>query len=410
MRKFLALVTILSLAASASATEWQQLGPRALAMGGAGVAVPQGAQSAYWNPAQLGLSDNPSGVQIPLGAHMGITGPVLKGANDLNNLGNHCAGGGCTNAEVQNALNELNAPNDGVRGDAGLGAGFKMGKVNVFANNFAFVGAKPIIDMANNTAATIQNNTSKLQLTGINVTEFGVAYGHEIPHVPGLNAGLALKGMIGRVGFYQQTVVSEDLAFDKFTKNTKDSFQPGIDLGLLWDVNHTLPNAVFKPRVGFSARNVNNPRFKNTDAAIAAGLPSKYSVQGGLRMGVAISPLHFWNIAADADLTKNLTAVEGVKSQQVGLGTEINVFNRSWLNIPLRVGLSKNIADSQSKTALSGGFGFNFVHVNLDIGAQVSPGRVETQTQGKNEKLPTETSVSAQFAVLFGGQASTPAQ
>jgi hypothetical protein len=86
------------------------------------------------------------------------------------------------------------------------------------------------------------------------------------------------------------------------------------------------------------------------------------------------------------------------------------VFNRSWLNIPLRVGLAKNIADSGSKTALSGGLGFNFIHVNLDVGAQVSPGRVETQSQGKSQKLPTETSVSAQLALLFGGQASTPAQ
>jgi hypothetical protein len=403
-------VTLLSLAVSASATEWQQLGPRALAMGGAGVALPQGAQSAYWNPAQLGLSDNPSGVQIPIGAHMGITGPVLKGANDLNDLGKKCPGAGCSDSDVQNALNELNAPNDGIRGDLGTGAGFKMGRASVFVNNFAWVGAKPIIDMAHNTAANLNQNTSQLRLTGIDVTEFGVAYGHEIPHVPGLNAGLALKGMVGRVGFYGQTVVDEDLAFDKFTKNTKDSFQPGVDLGLLWDVNHTLTNAVWKPRIGFSARNINNPRFKNTDAAIAAGLPSKYSIQGGLRMGVAVSPLHFWNIAADADLTKNLTAVEGVKSQQVGLGTEVNVFNRSWLNIPLRVGLAKNIADSGSKTALSGGLGFNFIHVNLDVGAQVSPGRVETQSQGKSQKLPTETSVSAQLALLFGGQASTPAQ
>src|SRR5206468_11370148 len=112
MRKFLALVTILSLAASASATEWQQLGPRALAMGGAGVALPQGAQSAYWNPAQLGLSDNPSGVQVPLGAHMGITGPVLKGANDLNHLNKECSSGGagCSNASINSALGELNAP------------------------------------------------------------------------------------------------------------------------------------------------------------------------------------------------------------------------------------------------------------------------------------------------------------
>ena len=405
----LALVCFVS---AAQATEWHVLGPRPMGMGGAGVALPQGAQSAYWNPAALAIEDNPSGLQVPIGAHLAVTGPVLRGAKDLNQVASDCrsGGAGCTNANISNALTELNNPNNGVRGDMGGGAGLKVGRLSVFVNDFAFVGAKPIIDMVHNNiavgATNIQSNTSALQLRGINVTEIGAAYGHDLPFAPGLNAGIALKGMLGKVGYQSYGVVASDpgtAGLGNLMKNSRTSFQPGVDLGLLWDVNRSFESAWFKPRLGLAGRNLNNPRFNNPDAARAAGLSSKYSIQGSARLGLAITPLSFWNVAADADLTKNLTAVEGVKQQTLALGTEINVFNRPWLNIPLRGGLSKNIAMSGSRTALSAGFGLNFLHVNFDLGATVTPSRETVQTQGKTKKLPNEISVAGQFAVLFGG-------
>lgn len=417
MTRTIAALVALLFAANASATEWNVLGPRALAMGGAGVALPQGAQSAYWNPAALGLADNPSGLQVPMGGHLGITGSVLKGANDLNQLNKDCSGTGttanCTQANVTNALNELNQPNNGVRGDVGGGMGLKFGRFSMFANNFAYVGAKPIMDMTHNSATLganfIGNNTSALRLSGINVTEIGLAYGHALPFAEGVDLGIALKGMVGKVGFYDQGVVGTNPgngSFGNFTKNAASSFQPGVDLGAMWDVNRTFESVPLRPRIGLTARNVNNPRFTNPSQAVAAGLPSKYSVQGNTRLGVAITPLGFWNIVADADLTRNLTAVEGVKQQNMGLGTEINVFNRSWINIPLRAGLSKNVADSNAKTALTGGFGLNFLHFNLDVGASVTPGHETIQSQGQDKKLPNDVSVGAQFALLFGGGAS----
>ena len=72
----------------------------------------------------------------------------------------------------------------------------------------------------------------------------------------------------------------------------------------------------------------------------------------------------------------------------------------------MRAGLSKNVADGRTKTALTGGFGINFLHANFDIGAAVTPGSETIQSQGQSKKLPREVSVSAQFALLFGGGAS----
>ena len=410
MRQYLLLVTAACLTSGwANATEWTALGPRAMGMGGAGVAVPQGAESAYWNPALLGVADSRSGVQIPVGGHFAASGSVLRGAKDLNQVNKDCAAGaaGCTQANIQNALVELNDPKNGVRGDLGAGAAVKIGRFSVFVTNLTDVGAKPIIDMANNTQATVANNTSSLQLRGISATEFGLAYGHELPFAPGLSAGAALKGIVGKVGFQNQSIIASDPgngALSNFKNSSRTTFQPAVDAGLLWDINRTFTNARWKPRIGLAARDINDPKFKNPDAAIAAGLPSRYSLQGGVRLGAAITPLHFWNLAADLDLTNNLTAVEGIKSRQFGLGTEVNVFNRSWLNIPLRAGLSKNVADSGAKTALTGGVGFEFLHVNLDLAVQTTPATNTVQTQDKSKKLPNEFSASAQIAVLWGGQ------
>ena len=212
--------------------------------------------------------------------------------------------------------------------------------------------------------------------------------------------------MFGKTGFDQIRIVGtdpEDGLLDRFDNNAKTSFQPGLDAGVLWDAKKAFESVWWNPRVGLTARNINNPKFENSDAAKANGLGNKTSLQGSARMGVAITPLSFWNVAADLDLTKNITSVPGTKSQQFGLGTEINVFNREWINIPLRAGLSRNLADAGGKTSLSGGIGFHVIHVHLDLGVSASPASETVQSEGESKKLPNDMLVGAQLAVLFGG-------
>lgn len=382
-----------------------------MGMGTAGVAMGQGGVGSYWNPAGLGQVENPSGLQVPVSAHAEITGTMIEGANDLNQLGKDCQAGAatCTTANINAALNKFAAPESGIRADVGVGASVKIKKVVVFVNNFAYAGGIPVADTVNTGAtALLQNqNNSKIILRGLSVTEIGVGYGREVPFLPGLLIGANLKGLVGKAAYYDLFVLRTDAgtsgAFKNFLSGAKQSFQPGVDVGALWDMNKTFAVLPMRPRVGITAHNINNPKFTQPDQAKNAGERDHVSLQGNVRAGAAISPLHFWNIAADLDLTRNLTPVNGVASRNFGLGTEINVFNRSWLNIPLRVGITRNLANSAAKTSLTGGFGLNFLHVIVDLGAAVSPTTVTVQSQGSSQKFPNNVSAAGQVAIMFGG-------
>src|SRR5512134_1680322 len=117
MKKTPLLLSLVLLAQSAGATEWHNLGPRSLAMGGTGVALAQGAVGAYWNPAGLAQAENTNGLQVPVGVGVNVTGPFLEGANDLNELAKVCdpdfpGSGACpadADVRMQNAVNKINA-------------------------------------------------------------------------------------------------------------------------------------------------------------------------------------------------------------------------------------------------------------------------------------------------------------
>lgn len=414
-RHVLAAFAAAAVAASAlpaHATPWQTFGPRAMGMGGAGVAIAQGPVASYYNPAGLGQLYNTSGLAVVAGGQADFLGSVIQGAKDVNQLVTDCKAGNaaCTTANVNAALSNLGQPGNGAMGNVAGGLAVKIKKVVVFANEFVLMGATPQVDQVNTVAAapgvnTIDKNQSKLLLRGAAFTEIGVGYGQEIGKT-GLNLGVNLKGIIGKVGYSQLSIVSEDPAggnLGKFNREAATSVQPGIDLGALWDLREMYPSLPWRPRLGFTARNINNPTFKQPAAATNSGDRNRYSLQGQMRTGVAVSPAKFWHLAADMDLTENNTPVDGYKSRFLSAGTEVNVFNREWINIPLRVGLMKNVSSGNSGLSYTGGFGLNFLHVNLDVGGMVSAKRVTIQSQGQDKKVPTNFGVAAQVAVLFGG-------
>lgn len=148
-----------------SAQQWQLVGPRAMGMGGAGVATSYGPDAQYWNPAGLASEDerNEAGFLINAGATLETTDKVLESVDRLsdmshryNDLKNTINSGGIPSAdnistlfEGLNEISKLIGNNMGVlaNGDAGLGFKFK---------NFAFssralgTGAvRPVIDTQN---------------------------------------------------------------------------------------------------------------------------------------------------------------------------------------------------------------------------------------------------------------------
>jgi hypothetical protein len=160
--------------------------------------------------------------------------------------------------------------------------------------------------------------------------------------------------------------------------------------------------------VGLTGRNLNNPKFSQPAAAAADGVGGKYAVNPQARLGLAISPLHWWNIAADVDLTRNLTPVDGIASRQLGLGTEVNVFNRTWINIPLRLGMARNLETGTNM--LTAGAGLNFLHLMIDFAGEASGKRIDTQTQGNSTKVPQEFGASVSLSLLFGGSEDRPSK
>ena len=416
---FLVVALAVIAAAPAGALEWTALGPRAMGMGGAGVAAVQGPLASYWNPAALGReTENAYGLQIPAGAHAALTGTVYEGAKNLKNLMDTCKGGTCTQAQIDDALNKLNDPNNGLRIDGGAGADFKIGQVALFANGFLDMGAVPTVDLVNKAPADIAGtsatpNQSKLTVRGARLLEFGAGWGHELPFAPGVFVGGNLKLMQAQVGYADYLVLQhnndQSNIVSKLKDGAKKSANFGIDLGALWDVQSTFEGAWWRPRIGLVGRNLNNPKFSQADAAAAAGVTGRYAVNPQVRLGGAISPLNWWHFVSDVDLTENRTTIDSIKSRQLGVGTEVDVFNRTWVNIPLRFGVARNMANTEAGTMLTGGAGLNFLHFILDASAQVSPKTIQTQSQGKTKKMPREFAAGVQLSLLFGGSSERAA-
>ena len=374
-------------------------------MGGAGVALAQGPLAAYWNPAALGRNNvNAYGAAVPFGAHVAMTGSVYEGAQDLRNLRNR--GTVPTQTEIDAALVKLDQPGNGLRVDGDFGTLVRAGKLGVFFSGTVDAGAQPVVDRVNTAPAQIQSgqNNSKLIVKGANIVELGAAYGHELPFAPGLYLGGALKLMSAQVGYTDYFILRDqdgqgEIA-SKLKNGARKSSNVGVDLGALWDLDRSFGGVPLKPRLGLTGRDLNNPKFKQPDAATRDGHGQNFTVNPQVRLGASLTPFSWWNLAADVDLTRNLTPVDAAASRQLGVGAEFNVFNRAWINIPLRIGLRRNLEDGSAGTMLTAGAGFNLLHFMLDLSAGVSSRHVTT---ANNQRFPREAALGFQLAALFGG-------
>ena len=68
------------------AQSWQMVGPRAMGMGGAGVATTYGPNAQYWNPAGLARDTGRSNTGLSIAVSMEATKNVLENLRDLNDM------------------------------------------------------------------------------------------------------------------------------------------------------------------------------------------------------------------------------------------------------------------------------------------------------------------------------------
>ncbi|MDO8734031.1 MAG: conjugal transfer protein TraF, partial [Elusimicrobiota bacterium] len=236
-------------------------------------------------------------------------------------------------------------------------------------------------------SSSYAKNNSNLTVRGASVFEASLGYGRPAPYVQskavlggilkGLYVGGNLKYMKGYVGYAKAKVLSDDEVdpFADLSDNQKISNRLGLDLGLLLKKERLL---IFKKtQFGLLLRNINGPSFDQPAEAIADGEGSKYNLAPQIRGGVAVWPFNWWTISSDLDLTINSTPLPGYDSRLWGLGNEFNLVNSEWFNLALRAGLMKNLAESSSKLAYTGGFGLTLAHFVIDLGGAMSTDMVE---------------------------------
>lgn len=496
------------------------LGARPAGMGGAFVAVAEGALAQYWNPAGLGMKDSTVDVHFAeVGAAVEATKDLLEKADNISELADKIDGiQNKTGSEAMNiddykdfvqALNdisELNDPGLGVLGDVHAGLlDVRVWKFAVSVNNYTEFSADPFMDLNNinlldtgdanggidiaptggntsdpsadliaarddlaavigdlttragmdtagltsqeaanaiiNEAAannqdtstindTINNiksnydavksilpaagsgsfddNETNLTVRGASIFEVSLGMGgsfpfqKDIPVLSDMLVGGNLKALKARVGYARINVLDENAdvgdVVDDMTNNTKDSTTASLDLGILYDKKKD-----WRFRSGIVFRNLTGPSFDapvddpNT-ASVKEGEGGTFEVDTQIRLGLACWPLERWTIAADIDLTENSTALPGYDSRVASFGTEFKLLNSKNIDLALRAGLYKNLAESESALAYTAGLGFTALHVTLDIAGAISSKTVKAEN---GRTIPASASVSLGLSVVF---------
>ena len=220
-------------------------------------------------------------------------------------------------------------------------------------------------------SGSYKDNESQILVDVGVFTEVSVGCGFQI--LEGLQVGGNIKYIQGQMGQAGIMILKDDqkiasIVNDAF-KESKASNQIGVDLGAFVDINKFTGTDFFlNPKFGITARNINNPYFERPDNPSDSELKwvdDRYYLGSQLRAGVAISPIEKLTIACDLDLLKNKNFIEGFDSQELSLGVEFLLLNNSAITLPLRAGISKNVAASKTNLEYTLGtgiytFGFHF--------------------------------------------------
>ncbi|OGS20006.1 MAG: hypothetical protein A2252_01795 [Elusimicrobia bacterium RIFOXYA2_FULL_39_19] len=243
---------------------------------------------------------------------------------------------------------------------------------------------------------TFSDNQSNLTFRGLNITEIGIGSAWPL-YFENLYAGVTLKYMTGAYGFYRQNIFENETelgdSVDLIANNTKQSSQIGLDVGLLYNKKQDW-NATF----GLTMKNLNSPTFTAPAAAKEYGEEDiKFDPQ--IRLGAAYYVFNFWSLSTDMDLTSNKSLIPGYETKMFSFGTEINLINQSWLNLPFRFGMMKNLAASDEGIIMTAGLGMNLGGFTIDFSGAV--GASTTKVKADSEAIPENANMQVSIAFDF---------
>ena len=372
-------------ATSAAALEFNELGHKATAMGGVGVAVKNNPYATFYNPALTAA--NPS---TRFG--YGLGGSFAeKNILDVFNYNFNSISG--ADIDKFNALLNENFANIKAQGALAfkipdvlpfgqLSVGFAY---NAYATaNFTGQLRMPsdlqqAIDIISGASKLIYLNTRR-----VDVMEIPVTYAASLETPAGqLSVGAALKFMNAKSKLSNRALGltdNKDDVINELTDTLKGSgatnaSNVGLDLGVVYE---PLDLGL---SVGLTAKYLNAPRFK-------FGANGELKIKPQARLGVGYSPIERLTIAADVDLTSNelvsaSDAAKVQKSQKAGVGVAFDM-----LFFGARAGVAKDFRQDNG-AILSAGLGFGV----LDIGFAMA-----TETSKVNG-----TSYPRYFALTLGG-------
>lgn len=344
----LLFVAQLLLLPHASAVEFVIVGPRAIGMGGAGVATTTDALATYWNPAALAMSK-----EVDVKTHASFQGVDRLGMRQtLDDLGAIDLTDPASLPALLALASRLNGASLSLLAAAGLYAKGYWGR-HAFGVNISDVATGglytpgPIL-ITGPCPCTINGS---LQGDLLEARQVGVSFATSV-----LDDTMAI-GVTGKIiqgAAYSNPIAAID-ATGKFNF-TADLGKANISTELGVDVG-----AVYRPfdwfRVGVVAKDLNEPTF-NTPSG------GKFRLAPQVRAGVAVNPHESLTIAFDGDLTANKTLVPGVKSRVLGLGAETVLMKF----ISLRVGALKNVKDSDTAITPTAGLGLSLFALHFDAG------------------------------------------
>lgn len=346
--------------AQALALEFVSVGPRAMGMGGAGVAVTTDALATYWNPAGLAMTQTVD-VRIQGGGQVIDRLGIADAVHDLENF-NTTDTSAANLAKAQDIANRINRPGAtvSINGSAGLYVKGHLGE-HAFGLNISDVAtgggfvSNPVSAVCNTgpacVGATSVSLTGAMALRGFEARQAAFSYAYAFSDKM-FSIGVTGKFIQGAAYNGNTTLTGgTDVSIrDNFGKATI-STAFGIDVGAIYRPSSWL-------RFGLVAKDINQPTFDDVN-----GGELKLGPQ--VRGGVAVNPYSSLTLTADVDATSNKTFVPGIKSQVLSLGAEQTIFSEF---LSFRVGAFKNMQDAGTPFTPTAGLGLRIFAFRMDVG------------------------------------------
>ncbi|MDA2910806.1 conjugal transfer protein TraF [Nitrospiraceae bacterium AH_259_D15_M11_P09] len=334
------------------AVEFALVGPRAIGMGGAGVAVTTDALATYWNPAGLAMKQSVD--FLIQGSVQGVDRFGFKDIiDDIDAIDTNIV---ANQTSLQALLDKLSTPGTSFSG-IGAGGVYLKGYLgnHAFGVNISDVATggmfapRPMTALISGTSLVVD---TPLDVQALEARQAGFSYARALAQRT-VFVGATVKVIQGAAYFNEVQVIGADgtIKFIDDLKKAEISTKVGVDVG-----------AIYRPSsriiIGVVGKDLNEPTF---DAP--GGREFKLNPQ--VRGGIAFKPYSTLTLTFDGDVTSNKTLVPGVKSRVLSLGAEQTLLSEVF---SLRIGALKNVEDAKSIVTPTAGLGIRIFALRFDVG------------------------------------------